>query len=313
MNKFEKLLTLYKNFGLVFTIKFINAYIYMLIFRNNYRIHKVIENYLEINFKDFIKYSKNKINVGTLVNDYKIWVCWLQGEDKMPEVIKLCYKNLCNKLKDKTVVLITFDNLKDYIEIPDYIYNKYENGNMLPAHFSDIIRCGLLAKYGGMWIDSTIFVTDNIKQHLDIFDSKFYTHKINGLTNEQFYSAYRWGPFLLGTKYKNNDVMFLMYEFLKEYWKKYNVAIDYVFWDYLIGILYKNNSLVKSCIDENKENNLCLWYFKNKLNEKYNFKEVNKIIAENYFLKLTYKENVDFENNDNNFAYLKRVVDECYY
>ena len=28
MNKFEKLLTLYKNFGLVFTIKFINAYIY---------------------------------------------------------------------------------------------------------------------------------------------------------------------------------------------------------------------------------------------------------------------------------------------
>ena len=282
----------------------------MRIFKKKTVLYKAIEEYLEKNFADFIENCRTKTDIGTITDDYKIWVCWLQGEDKMPEVVKLCYKNLCNKLKDKTIVLITFDNLKDYIEIPDYIYNKYENGNMLPAHFSDIIRCGLLAKYGGMWIDSTIFVTDNIKQHLDIFDSKFYTHKISGMDHEQFYSAYRWGPFLLGTKYKDNDVMLLMYEFLKEYWKKYEIAIDYVFWDYIIGILYKNNSLMKECTNENEENNLDIWYFKNKLNDRCNIKEVNKIINENFFLKLTYKEKIDFENSDTNFAYLKRLVEK---
>lgn len=61
-----------------------------------------------------------------------------------------------------------------------------------------------------------------------------------------------------------------MYEFLKEYWKKYNIAIDYLFLDYIIGILYKNNSLIKNIINENEENNLDLWYFKNQLNDKCN-------------------------------------------
>lgn len=242
----------------------------MRIFKKKTLLYKVIEKYLYNNFTDFIEESKTRTNMGIIADDYKIWVCWLQGEEKMPEVVKLCYKNLCNTLKDKTIVLISFDNLKDYIEIPSYIYKKYENENMLPAHFADIIRCGLLAKYGGMWIDSTIFVTDNIKQHLDIFDSKFYTHKLNRMSNEKCYSAYRWSTFLLGTKYKNNDVMSLMYEFLKEYWKKYNIAIDYLFLDYIIGILYKNNSLIKNIINENEENNLDLWYFKNQLNDKCN-------------------------------------------
>lgn len=309
-SKFNKLRILKKNFGLQYTINYINAYIYMRIFKNKTVLYKAIEGYFEKNFADFIETCKTKTDIGTIADDYRIWVCWLQGEDKMPEVVKLCYKNLCNKLKDKIIVLITLDNLEEYIELPDYIYDKYKNGNMLPAHFSDIIRCGLLAKYGGMWIDSTIYVTDNIKQHLDIFDSKFYTHKINGMNNKQFYSAYRWGPFLLGTKYKNNDVMVLMYEFLKEYWKKYDIAIDYLIWDYILGILYKNNIFFKNCIDDNKENNLNLNYFNNKLNEKCNIKESKKILSNNYFFKITYKEDIDFENNNTNFAYLKRLAEK---
>ena len=144
----------------------------MLILKSRSQIHKVIEHYLETNFKDFIKYSQDKTNIGTPVDNYKIWVCWLQGKDNMPEVVKLCYDNLLNKIKDKEIVLITFENLKNYVEIPDYIYKKYQEGKILPAHFSDIVRCALLSKYGGMWIDSTIFVTDNIKQHLDIFESE---------------------------------------------------------------------------------------------------------------------------------------------
>ena len=309
-SKFNKLRILKKNFGLQYTISYINAYIYMRIFKKKTVLYRVIENYLEREFADLIENCRTKTDIGTITDDYKIWVCWLQGEDKMPEVVKLCYKNLCNKLKDKTIVLITFDNLKDYLEIPDYIYNKYESGKMLPAHFADIIRCGLLVKYGGMWIDSTIFVTDSIKQHLDIFDSKFYTHKLNGMSNEKYYSAYRWSTFLIGTKYKNNDVMSLMYEFLLKYWGKYNLAINYLVWDHIIGILYKNNSVVKKCIDDNEENNLDLWYFENKLNSKSDVKEINKINNENYFFKLSYKENINFEDTNTNFAYLKRLVEK---
>lgn len=299
-----------KVFGLRFTIKYINAYIIFKIFKKKNLLYRVIEEYLEKNFASFIENSKSKTDIGTIVDDYKIWVCWLQGEKDMPEIVKLCYKNLCNKIHDKTIVLITLENLQNYLKIPDFIYNKYRNGNMLPAHFSDIIRCGLLSKYGGMWIDSTIFVTENIKQHLEIFDSKFFTHRINKNKNDLFYSEYKWGPFLLGTKYKNNNVMSLMYEFLVEYWKKYDIAIDYTFWDYIIGILYKKNSLVKNCINDNMENNLDLYYFNNKLNRNCNIIEANKIILKNYFFKITYKEIINYEKKNTNFAYLKQLAEK---
>lgn len=305
MNKFEKLLTLYKNFGLVFTIKFINAYIYMLILKSRSQIHKVIEHYLETNFKDFIKYSQDKTNIGTPVDNYKIWVCWLQGKDNMPEVVKLCYDNLLNKIKDKEIVLITFENLKNYVEIPDYIYKKYQEGKILPAHFSDIVRCALLSKYGGMWIDSTIFVTDNIKQHLDIFESEFFTHKINGMDDNVFCSQYKWSTFLLGTKNKNNDIFLLTYKFLILYWQKYDMAIDYLMYDYMIFILYKHNMLMNKYIDSNKENNIDLSYFQNKLNIEYDKSEFAQIIKNNYFFKLTYKEYIDFNKPNTNFRKLK--------
>ena len=308
MSKLKTILAFHKNFGLAFTIKYINAYIYMLIFGNKKFLYKVQEWYIEKKFSKLIEKSKIKTNVGTEADDYKIWICWFQGEEEMPDVVKLCYKNLCNKLNSKTIVLVTIKNLKDYIDLPDYLYYKYNKGIILPAHFSDIIRCSLLAKYGGMWIDSTIFVTENIKQHLDIFESKFFTHKINGMDDKKHYSKYRWGPFLLGTKYKNNDVMKLMYEFLKEYWKIHDMAISYCFWDYIIGILYKNNVLFQQSIDNNKENNLQLHYFSNKLNEKVNVEEFNSIISNNYFLKLTYKEYVDFNDPNTNFAKLKEIA-----
>lgn len=255
----------------------------MLIFKSKSKIHKVIEHYLEINFKDFINSSKDKVNIGTPVNDYKIWICWLQGKENMPEVVKLCYNNLLNKIKDREIILITFENLKNYAEISDYIYKKYREGKMLPAHFADIVRCALLSKYGGMWIDSTIFVTDNIKQHLDIFESEFFTHKINGMDDRVFCSQYKWSTFLLGTKNKNNDIFLLTYKFLILYWKKYDIAVNYLLMDYMILILYKHNVLMKKYIDSNKENNIDLGYFQNKLNVEYNKSEFLQAVNNNYF------------------------------
>ena len=56
------------------------------------------------------------------------------------------------------VRILTKDNFKEYIDIPDYVLEKYEHGLILPAHLSDIVRCCLLYKYGGVWLDSTILM-----------------------------------------------------------------------------------------------------------------------------------------------------------
>lgn len=52
----------------------------MRIFKKKTLLYKVIEKYLYNNFTDFIEESKTRTNMGIIADDYKIWVCWLQGE-----------------------------------------------------------------------------------------------------------------------------------------------------------------------------------------------------------------------------------------
>ena len=43
------------------------------------------------------------------------------------------------------------------MELPGYIVEKWGKGQIPAALFSDLLRLQLLIKYGGMWIDSTVF------------------------------------------------------------------------------------------------------------------------------------------------------------
>ena len=65
----------------------------------------------------------------------------------MPVLIKACYKQLTS-LNDN-VILVTKQNLHEYVDIPREIYYKVESGKLTWAHFSDIIRTTLLAQHGG--------------------------------------------------------------------------------------------------------------------------------------------------------------------
>ena len=79
--------------------------------------------------------------------EYKIWVFWAQGKDNMPSLVKACF----NKLKEnnKNVQFIDMNNVHEFVSIPSIVYDKLKKGEMLFAHFSDILRNTLLAQHGG--------------------------------------------------------------------------------------------------------------------------------------------------------------------
>ena len=58
-------------------------------------------------------------------------------------------------MRDREIVLITQDNLFNYVQFPDYILKKWEAGVITNTHFSDLLRLELLIKYGGTWSDET--------------------------------------------------------------------------------------------------------------------------------------------------------------
>ena len=57
----------------------------------------------------------------------------------------------------------------EYIDIDKKFLQRYYNGTLLPAHLADLFRLKLLADYGGLWIDATIYL---IKDLEDIYFNK---------------------------------------------------------------------------------------------------------------------------------------------
>ena len=104
-----------------------------------------------------------------------IWSMWWQGEENCPEVVKLCWASMRKHCGSHKLIIITKDNYQDYVTIPEYILAKVEAGSLLLAHLADIIRVNLLAKYGGLWLDSTIFVAKEIPE--EVFSMEFFTIK----------------------------------------------------------------------------------------------------------------------------------------
>lgn len=118
-------------------------------------IYKDIKPLVE-NYSEMISGLNQPVQLDSVV----AWSMWWQGEEDAPDIIKACWeskrRNLPQNVKQ---IIITKENYKKYIEIPDYIMEKVCTGEIRLTHLSDIIRATLLYKYGGIWMDAAILMT----------------------------------------------------------------------------------------------------------------------------------------------------------
>lgn len=154
-------------------------------------------------------------------DDKCIWFCWLQGMDKAPEMVRNCLESQKKWLKDRTFNIITEDNYKEYISLPQFIEEKYAKGIIPNALFSDLIRVELLTRYGGTWIDATVMMTgDNYPK--EIFDCPlFMPQYMNGEGARVGISNW------MITSNRGNHLLILLREMLYEYWRRYDCVVDY--------------------------------------------------------------------------------------
>ncbi len=105
-----------------------------------------------------------------------VWVSWLQGYDEAPIVIQKCIDSIKKYSKGQNFCFITMQNYQEYVEIPDYLLRKLENGMITFTFFSDILRLLLLDRYGGLWVDATVFCMGDFKGLYH--NSDFFTFRI---------------------------------------------------------------------------------------------------------------------------------------
>lgn len=161
-------------------------------------IQKVKLNFLRNQYKNLIaKYVKEDSNSlhATTVGKPKIWVMWWQGYDQMPAIVRSCFHSIQEHNKTGLdVVLITKDNYKKYTTVPQYVIDKVNNGIITFTHFSDIIRMTLLADHGGLWMDSTMFLTRDVTK--EMVSRPFFSLKTE--ESPLYVSACKWTGFLMG-------------------------------------------------------------------------------------------------------------------
>lgn len=83
-----------------------------------------------------------------------IWVYW--DSDKENYLVNLCIKSMKIHFEEYQINILNKNNVQEYIDLP--IFHK----DLKPAGISDFIRFSLLKKYGGIWIDASIFFTQNL-------------------------------------------------------------------------------------------------------------------------------------------------------
>ena len=211
-----------------------------------------IDSYLEKQLKSVCNQFENDTQEGHYAPNAPIWVCWWSGEETAPPLVERCIQSIRKNANGHPIHLITESNYAQYLDIPEYILTKVQNGTMCVANFSDYLRFSLLARYGGLWLDATIYCDRELPE--DIFKRSLFTCK--GRTGPgAFYSDYRWTAFCFGG-YQGNVALRFAQALLDAYWKDNSVSIDYLLVDYLVHLAYRKNATARRLLDELPENNL---------------------------------------------------------
>lgn len=164
-----------------------------------------------------------------------IWFCWLQGEENAPPIIAKCLQSIRRYCPDYKVVVLTWENIKDYTNIPDYIYEKNKQGIISNTHFSDLLRLALLTQNGGLWIDATVFLTAPLPD--EIIKSDFFAfHAKSFVSNNNWLIKADAGNVLLE---KLKCLLFA-------YWQNETKVIDYFFFHIFFDLLVEND---KECAE----------------------------------------------------------------
>lgn len=93
-----------------------------------------------------------------------IWLYWDQGRQNAPSIIKSCINSWEKFNPNWDINILDGETIYNHVDI-DKIIGSNKNYLTMPAK-SDIIRINLLAKYGGVWVDSSCLCLQSLDNWL---------------------------------------------------------------------------------------------------------------------------------------------------
>lgn len=158
----------------------------------------------------------------------KIWTAWLQGYEQAPPLVKACIDSLREYMPEHEVVVINADNLCQYVELSEWLMEKYRRGRIPNALFSDLVRLELLISHGGLWVDSSVLMTDpgllkNRKWLTDILDAPLFVFQYRHPVTHGYLGISNW---CIGAQPEQWALVRLR-DMLWAYWREHDCVLDY--------------------------------------------------------------------------------------
>lgn len=194
--------------------------------RNVYSDYLKCQEYRKLE-KKYLKIIKDGVNENLeRFKSNKIWICWLQGIEDAPEIVRACVNSVKINLHDKEIIILDKSNIKKYIELPEYIERKWKKGIIPNAQYTDILRTALLCKYGGGWIDATVLCTaSNLPDYIE--KSKLFVYSQMDLYgNKKDITPILISNWMIFSE-SNNPILLLTLTLLYSYWKDYKKLTNY--------------------------------------------------------------------------------------
>lgn len=171
--------------------------------------------------------------------DDPIWIFWWQGEETMPPVVRACYKSVLKNRAKHNVVLITQDNVKKYIDIPNHIFDLVAEGRISITHLSDVVREHILYQQGGIWMDATLYMTAPFSEN--IYKYEYYSLK-------GAFKIWPWTSFFQASG-KGNVQPYIVSELFRAYLSEHDNFLTYLLLDCFISIACLKSKVARQQIE----------------------------------------------------------------
>lgn len=266
---------------------------------NKYRRSILKAKWAKHNLKKYANFAIKNLQNNKNVNNENtkiIWQYWHQGEENAPQIVKKCLASIKKHYPDYQINVLSFDTIKNYVELPKRFYTLLEDKKMSTAHFSDILRLNLLSKFGGIWIDATMYATDELSS--EISETDFFMFQKNPKTDSMQNNS---SCYFIKSN-KNNIFLEAIKSSIEKYWYENDFIINYFMFEHIVTILSKSDSVLTK--EWNKmpciySDNVCA--IQDKKFNKLDKNEFESIIKATSIHKLTYKTIPQDYNEENTY------------
>lgn len=250
-----------------------------------------VKNWLKRKYSEHANSDPEGLSFGKNNYDNAIWVYWKQGMENAPEIVKVCFDSIKNNSNGE-VILITDENIHDYVCFPKFIEDKILGNKMSAVAFSDLLRFTLLEHYGGTWIDATVLLSSKIPS--------FYTNCELFMLRDSIgpiYNAANLSVWFLHSS-PGNIIIRETRNITYEYWRTHNTVVEYLLPYVIITMISEKypNIITKMPYASNEYALILL----NRLNEKYDKSKVEYIKYLSWIHKLSYKLSDNVFSDQNN-------------